>query len=581
MEPLTSDRSISIDTLFSNFYEVAEFQREYVWETDDVSELLDGVWKGHKEKKGEQYFIGSVVFSIISNNSFYIVDGQQRITTLFIMLCALKRKIKEIDNKSAEVELINNKLRDLYLDKTKGAIKEFRLKSLNKNTQDIVTAAFDGDPLNIETNDESSQNLKEAFKTCTDFYELKLKNKIEALNLLQYLLHQVCVLPYVAKSMNHALTVFETLNSTGQGLSPIDLVKNTLFKNADQSNWDDLQLNWKKFVSTLEKTSEQPQRFLKYFILVTYGKTCTDSEVFDWIRENNKLTKINKDVFGFLSLLANFATSYLNIINGQSADGTTNPQIANLRRLAGRARQHFPFLIAIKNFPKNDEENFVAATESLLIAYGIQRMYTGDIETTFSNWTQEARKCESRKDREVFYRTKVEPEVKKVGTLAKEKLISMSEFSISKQKLTYLLCRLDSFLQTSAEPNSMYQDIGSAYRGFDLEHILSQSEIDHRSFNMLSEEMLEDYKYRLGNLTILEKALNRAIQDKPFSYKRTAGYQHSSYLLTKGITTSLPGKSQLAKALNSVISFDEWNKECIDKRQRNLGELAAKAFGWE
>lgn len=352
MEPLTSDRSISVDTLFSNFYEVAEFQREYVWSTDDVSELLDGIWKSYKENKNHQYFIGSIVLSTHNNNSFFIIDGQQRITTLFIALCGMKARLKSIDKNSQEIELINNKLRDLYLDNTKGAIKEFRLKSLNKGSQEILVAAFEGESINIETQDESSQNLKEAFNTCIDFYVYKIKNKNDAFNFLQYLLHQVCVLPYVARSMSHALTVFETLNSTGRGLTPIDLVKNILFKNTDQTNWDDLQESWKDFVNILEKTAEQPQRFLKYFILVTYGKTCTESEVFDWIRDNNKLTRINKDSSSFLSQLTDFATSYLNIIYGKSADGSTNPQIANLRRLAGRARQHFSFLIALKSFPQ-------------------------------------------------------------------------------------------------------------------------------------------------------------------------------------------------------------------------------------
>lgn len=580
MEPLTVNRSISTDSLFSNFFEVAEFQREYVWATDDVSDLLDGIWKSYKEKSDQQYFIGSIVLATISNNAFKIVDGQQRITTLFLILCAMKARIKDFDKNSQEIALIDNKLRDFYLGKS-GATKEFRLKSLNTSSQNILNAAFEGKPINIETNDESSQHLKEAYNTCTDFYAVKINDKFEAIGFLQYILHQVCVLPYVAASMNHALTVFETLNSTGVGLTPIDLVKNIIFKSTEQTSWEDLQEKWKDFVNILEKTGELPQRFLKYFILVTYGKTSIESEIFDWIRANEEQTKINKDPFGFLSQLTNFAASYLNIINGKSADGSENPYVANLRKLAGRARQHFPFLIAIKNFSKDMEDKFIFATESLLMAYGIQRMYTGDIESTFSNWTLEAINCESKKQIDSFYQTKVEPELKRVGSSAQEKLAGLSEFSIAKQKLVYLLCRLDSFLQTSIESSSIYRDISNSYKGFDIEHILSQSEQDYSKLNFESKESLEEYKHKLGNLTILEKALNRAIQDKSFLDKKAAGYQHSNYILTKGIATSLPGKSQYAKALANVKTFEKWDKNSIDDRQRNLSEIAASAFGWK
>ncbi len=306
-----------------------------------------------------------------------------------------------------------------------------------------------------------------------------------------------------------------------------------------------------------------------------------NSEVYDWIRDNDAKTKIEKDAFSFLDLLTSFSESYSNVINGRASDGSVNPNISNLRKLAGRARQHFPFLIAIKSFPKDKADNFIRATESILVAYGIQRMYTGDIEKTFSDGTLEANNCQSTKEIEAFYTSKVTPEVKKVGSSALDRLSKGDELTITKQKLVYLLCRLDAFLQMTVEPASVYKDIGEAYKGIDVEHILSQASIKWKDSGFSTQEEFELYKHKIGNLTILEKPLNRAIKDKPFFDKKNDGYQHSKYLITKGIAVKIPGNNSLAKALKYVEAYNEWTKEIVDKRQNNLVEIAALAFGWK
>jgi hypothetical protein len=582
MDALNSDRSVSISALFNHFFTVAEFQREYVWTDDDVSKLLQGIWDTFEKNPNQQYFIGSIVLSSAGGDNFLIVDGQQRLTTLFLALCGLKHTFQTIDPSGKnEIAFIEGKLRALGLGPQGTPTENYRIVLGSDVSQNIIEAAYGTGAISIETKDDSSLHLREAYDTCVSFYNSSISSKNRANEYLKYFMEQVRLLPYVASSLKHALIVFETLNSRGVGLTPIDLVKNILFKHTSQDAWDSLQERWKEFINVLEIIKEQPQRFLKYFILTSYGAVCAESEVFDWINDNSNLTHADQDPFGFLDTLMSFAESYRFIIDGKAPDGSSNPYVSNIRKLTGRARQHFPFLISVKHFPKENADRFILATESLLMAFGVQRMYTGEIEKTFSTWTQSARKCESTTDIEAFYQEKVAPEMKRVGALALEKLTTLDEKLLTKQKMVYFLCRLDSYLQTASEPGSFYRDIASGYKGFDIEHILSQSPKDYKKLGYPTIEEYEQYVSRLGNLTVLEKTLNRAIKDKEFSEKREVGYKNSAYLLTKGIAVKLPGKSKFAKALNNVSTFESWNKADIEQRQKNLINLAAEAFQWK
>ncbi|MEY2747301.1 MAG: hypothetical protein RL112_2343, partial [Planctomycetota bacterium] len=92
----------TIDTLFKSFYVIPDFQRPYVWTKKQVRELLDDIRAEHQDNgaDGTHYFLGSVVVYSEEPATYSIVDGQQRLTTLFILFCALRDRIKQIDKHS-------------------------------------------------------------------------------------------------------------------------------------------------------------------------------------------------------------------------------------------------------------------------------------------------------------------------------------------------------------------------------------------------------------------------------------------------------------------------------------------------
>jgi uncharacterized protein with ParB-like and HNH nuclease domain len=204
-------------------------------------------------------------------------------------------------------------------------------------------------------------------------------------NLVDYLLTKVVLLPYITNNMKQALTVFETLNSKGRSLTPIDLLKNALFTHEPESNWESLKEQWVKFKATLDGIKESEKRFLKYYILVNHNQRVPEGEVFDWIT-NPENTNMSEDPFRFLEHIQNFAESYSFVINNKAPDGTENKKIQNIRYLAEKGRQFFPLLISLKNLNNSSQnyERILNSIESLLFSYSIMRAYTGAIESTFS-----------------------------------------------------------------------------------------------------------------------------------------------------------------------------------------------------
>ena len=82
MDNFNNDRTVNIQILLSQFYKVADFQRDYVWEEDDIAQLANDIIDSMSENQ-EKYFLGAIVLTD-GDGKYLIVDGQQRITTLSI-----------------------------------------------------------------------------------------------------------------------------------------------------------------------------------------------------------------------------------------------------------------------------------------------------------------------------------------------------------------------------------------------------------------------------------------------------------------------------------------------------------------
>jgi uncharacterized protein with ParB-like and HNH nuclease domain len=383
MDNFNNDRTVNVKILLGQFYKVADFQRDYVWDDDDISQLVNDIIDSMNESQ-EKYFLGAIVLTD-GNEKYLIVDGQQRITTLTIFISALRQKLKLINPEVADFLgkfIVDQKFSNDSIEYSS------RLFFDEVSADNAISKMALGVDL-ISENDsdtDTAKNIKAGFNYLINYLS---NDDIDLTRLANYLLHKVVLLPYITNNMKQALTVFETLNSKGRSLTPIDLLKNALFSHEPESNWDSLKEQWLKFKNTLDDIKESEKRFLKYYILVNHNQRVPEGDVFEWI-SNGRNSNMSESPFKFLEHIQNFAESYSYVINNKAPDGTENKKIQNIRYLAEKGRQFFPLLISLKKLSNSSEsyDRILNSIESLLFSYSILRAYTGAIESTFSEWTK-------------------------------------------------------------------------------------------------------------------------------------------------------------------------------------------------
>lgn len=329
----------TISTLFSTNvkYVVPRFQREYSWTKDEVSELWHDVINNLKIKEGIienlEYFIGSLVLiGEDKSPEMQIVDGQQRLTTITILLSALVETFKSIGE--------NDLAQGIYSTYIEGKDVRFKpfFKLENENPKPFLQESIQ----HITKKENQPQNKEE--KTLWDSYlyfinkfkidslkkDIKFWNDIPGTNSQKQLaileavrdeiLLNLKVIYITVANEDDAYMIFETLNARGKNLSSVDLIKNDLFKILNGTHPDDTaKRNWKQIQLSLSSraTKINFETFFRHFWLSKYNFV-TESKIY----KNFKIES-NRDLFNhydFIIELEKEAEIYNKIANPLKTD---------------------------------------------------------------------------------------------------------------------------------------------------------------------------------------------------------------------------------------------------------------------
>lgn len=228
-----------IRTIFSREYQIPMFQREYSWEQEQCETLWDDLIGFHNENdKKDKYFLGNiVVHPIDENEKFSVIDGQQRLTTLLLLIRAL------FDN-AGTVKALEECL------KTKDKLSSELTNNIRLNS-DVI----ENDKKNLEQiilqghcDDENSRlyiNYDMFKNKISDWKQGKTSDELNKLILT--FLDNVVLLPILCETEDDALNIFETINNRGLSLSDADIFKSKLYAGIDSSKrgefideWNDL-----------------------------------------------------------------------------------------------------------------------------------------------------------------------------------------------------------------------------------------------------------------------------------------------------------------------------------------------------
>lgn len=263
----------SVNEIFSpnKKYIVPRFQREYSWENEEVEEFWNDIVYQIKiinnQIKNEEYFVGCIVLvGEDSKPEYLIVDGQQRLTTLTILLKAIIDRLIELNDPTAASALYKNVIEGT----TNDGKEYFKLvsespKPFFQNELQIL------EPINLKGPKTEEERLLFA---ASNLLKKKIKDyKIENLSPLEtvkaireQVLNYLKFILVTAKNEDDASTIFETLNARGLSLTSVDLIKNWIFKNYSQIHPnDDAKDIWGKLRKSVSEYSDLETFFRHYW----------------------------------------------------------------------------------------------------------------------------------------------------------------------------------------------------------------------------------------------------------------------------------------------------------------------------
>lgn len=298
----------SVDDLFQLFFTVPSFQREYVWKQDHISALLTDIRDARDVDEKDSYFLGTVVVYLDERDSHNLVDGQQRLTTLYVLFCAIRDRILALDP-AWNVQFLRERIAGTSVAKGGKSISRQRVHTQYEADREVLEKIGSGSVADLSLRrGQAGRPLLDAYTLCLEYLKDSFAEDCDALGSFAYfLLKNVEVILVETDDFVRALVIFERINDRGVGLSAVDLLKNLLFKESDHDDHPQLADEWHALISTLKKGGERNYiRFLRYFLVATYDfdRMPKAEEVFTWIIGHRSELGIAKNPLKFARELA-------------------------------------------------------------------------------------------------------------------------------------------------------------------------------------------------------------------------------------------------------------------------------------
>ncbi|QEC75905.1 DUF262 domain-containing protein [Mucilaginibacter ginsenosidivorax] len=586
----------SIEKLKDYFFIVPDYQREYVWTADvHVARFLQDISDEFSPTalKQSNYFIGSTIIVKREDGAYDVVDGQQRLTTIVISLCAIRDILKNLVGITDELDTVKSELHKVVkelLYKYDIATKKHtpRLTLQYEESKDYLIKLISEKSF-TDTLTPSIKKMIEAYGTVNDYLiELKSDDPETLLNFISYFLANVEMVIIRPDDLGSALKIFETINERGVGLNAMDLLKNLLFSHAKEEDFVIIKNTWREMLKGLDESNEgdKPLRFLRYFLMARYHNgVIREDEIYKWMISatgKNKI-KYQSDPISFVKELKAAAYTYANFVkatNSWDAD-KLYPNITGIGYLSKKtSRQHLVLLMALPGNISVEVIKFLAKNiESLVFYYAINRTLTKSYEALFANWAIKLRLVKSLDDLKNFLNDDFNKELTEQQAKFDGQFSNKSQGDLNPQyRIKYILGKIEEDIRQKVNfPSANF----TFYQSQQLEHILPQTGTNIPDTDYPQSYDYSNAVYRLGNLTLLEAPINQSLNysndissNEWFIIKKTA-YLNSNILLTRTFSLIQIGEQTKFNgfATEKLKTFDDWNILAINERQDILKRL--------
>lgn len=517
---------------------VPEYQRPYSWDIDKCETLWSDVLSFYMENHGntEEYFLGTIIFCI-EDSEIAIIDGQQRLTSLFLLLRAFYQKLEGMHNSMPNDRYIHELMTQIApcIWDTNKESKEVEDKSRFHLASRVATES-DNDILhqilttgNISESDKSNYavNYRHFQKKCREYAE-QFPNNWRDLCLC--FMERCIILPIECKNLDSALTIFSTLNDRGMPLSDSDIFKAKLYRFHENNQKENFIQKWRQLSETLEIINLPMDDIFRYHTHYIRAKNSDKSKEIGlrkfYSANNYELLKSETILDDLIELSEFWVKLY------QFDDSVCTLETKQLIQCFQRYPNEF-WKYAITVFYYKNKENIKETLPSFLKNL-LSFLFVKFIEHRTVNSIKDP-----------IYQECIE--IYKNGT-ANFRLASLpSNFresmnDMASTRLETALLLLHTYIIDKNQP-MLPSD-------FQIEHIFPQKW--NKTYFTWNEQDANDYINKLGNKIPLEKKLNIQASNGFFSAKKEK-YRNSS-----------------VHELQSIIKENEWYKNQIDKRNENI-----------
>ncbi|WRB56328.1 DUF262 and DUF1524 domain-containing protein [Helicobacter pylori] len=549
------------------------YQRLYSWEKEQCKQLWDDIIKIGGDDKMDGHFIGSILYVLDgithSNNALLIIDGQQRLTTITLLLTALR---DHWSDKRKEIE-------DHYLiNSDKDSDKKFRL-ILSESDKDTLLSLIDKDKIEPS---EPSLKIVENFK----LFEEWVSNTDKLETIFKGLEKLTIVWIALKKGEDDPQLIFESMNSKGMELTQTDLIRNYIVMETEDEKQEGF---YNKYWRAMEEEFEQSKRgdlfnkFVRHYLTIKTREIPNINKVYVALKDYQQKEGIG--IEELLKDLQKYCGYFCQIVFKKEADKDLNKALGFLVGL--EMDVIYPLLLELYSdgvLSKDDFIPIVALIESYICRRAVCGLGTNSLNKVFPSFTKHIQKDEYFKSLKAHFGYLTEKQRFPNNDEFRNLFITINFYNFQKKK--YFFERLENFDRKERVCTNEYT----------IEHIMPQelTEEWERDLGENFQEIHDKYLHTIGNLTLT--GYNSEYSNKSFQEKRDMekGFKDSPLRLNQGLRDLESfGEEEIKKRANDLAdwalkiwTYPKLDAETLekykpkkDKKEKKVYDLSSYKFG--
>lgn len=591
---------MSVQSLFgaNQYYLVPRYQRGYSWGREEILELLQDIDEAKDSFSDEAYLLGQIIAcpsaqpnQDLKKDVFQwdLIDGQQRCTTLYVMLLVAERILTTTEAPVGHV-----------IDEYKVASRQMMKKIPNQDQSDYfprIRSASNGEPvlksylnsINLSEPDGPTQkNLNIAIELISKHFESKSYSELE--DFVDFFLKNVWLVRLQLPSSAHAIRVFQKVNNRGLELDDADLIKNFLFQRASESEYPLLSTQWESATNLLDKARlkrvKSMEFLMKLMIGIETGNSVPRGKLYvEWEKRLDTSEKVQV----LAQRLPERANQLVRISKSQLPQSGIQTDISLGTHISAWIQQYEILLAGSHLEPKPYEKLLRMVEDRAMLSYWANEP-NNDFERIIHPWAYEIGRLDANPSNQELYKSS-EKARENFAALSESAFIGIQKLNYDVQshrdRLRYILARVNSrvqgMLHISPTPlEKLMITSKEEVQGFDIDHIFPKDDALKFKWEQSAEK---DKKFgnasrskqsigSIGNLILLHEADNRSQGNAlPNDEEKVNNLSSSELYLNRILVDKskwemMQGKKgeQLDLLHNQLgVSVSNWNEDAVDK----------------